>query len=70
MSFFKPVYFLPSFTSQKIGYWRYITIYRHLETHQKTGFIRFSTFFENWCQDENRHGDFFDAVMKEHLIFE
>ncbi|TAF50256.1 MAG: magnesium-protoporphyrin IX monomethyl ester (oxidative) cyclase, partial [Oscillatoriales cyanobacterium] len=21
-------------------------------------------FFENWCQDENRHGDFFDAVMR------
>ena len=21
-------------------------------------------FFENWCQDENRHGDFFDALMK------
>jgi magnesium-protoporphyrin IX monomethyl ester (oxidative) cyclase len=22
------------------------------------------SFFENWCQDENRHGDFFDAIMK------
>ena len=21
-------------------------------------------YFENWCQDENRHGDFFDALMK------
>ncbi|NER08244.1 MAG: magnesium-protoporphyrin IX monomethyl ester (oxidative) cyclase, partial [Okeania sp. SIO3C4] len=21
-------------------------------------------FFENWCQDENRHGDFFDAIMR------
>ena len=21
-------------------------------------------YFENWCQDENRHGDFFAAVIK------
>lgn len=21
-------------------------------------------YFENWCQDENRHGDFFTAVLK------
>lgn len=21
-------------------------------------------YFENWCQDENRHGDFFSAVLK------
>ena len=20
--------------------------------------------FENWCQDENRHGDFFSALLK------
>jgi magnesium-protoporphyrin IX monomethyl ester (oxidative) cyclase len=21
-------------------------------------------FFESWCQDENRHGDFFAAILK------
>ena len=27
-------------------------------------------FFESWCQDENRHGDFFAAVLKsqKHLL--
>lgn len=25
--------------------------------------------FENWCQDENRHGDFFTAMLKAHPKF-
>ncbi|MEB3313411.1 MAG: magnesium-protoporphyrin IX monomethyl ester (oxidative) cyclase, partial [Cyanobacteriota bacterium] len=46
------------------GYWRYITIFRHLESHPENEVYPIFRFFENWCQDENRHGDFFSALMK------
>jgi len=58
-TFFKPKFIF--YATYRGWNWRYITIYRHLAAHPRSVYPIFR-FFENWCQDENRHGDFFDAV--------
>ncbi|GAX74025.1 hypothetical protein CEUSTIGMA_g1475.t1 [Chlamydomonas eustigma] len=64
-TFFKPKFIIyATYLSEKIGYWRYISIYRHLQRNPDNQLYPLFEYFENWCQDENRHGDFFAAVLK------
>ncbi len=52
------------YLSEKIGYWRYILIDRHLKAHPDHNFAPLFDFFEPWCQDENRHGDIFNVLIR------
>jgi magnesium-protoporphyrin IX monomethyl ester (oxidative) cyclase len=64
-TFFKPKFIIyATYLSEKIGYWRYISIYRHLQANPNNQLYPIFQYFENWCQDENRHGDFFTAMLK------
>jgi magnesium-protoporphyrin IX monomethyl ester (oxidative) cyclase len=52
------------YLSEKIGYWRYILMDRHLKANPDQAFAPLFDFFEPWCQDENRHGDCFTVMMR------
>ncbi|GIL53563.1 hypothetical protein Vafri_9128 [Volvox africanus] len=64
-TYFKPKFIIyATYLSEKIGYWRYISIYRHLQRNPDNQLYPLFEYFENWCQDENRHGDFLAACLK------
>lgn len=58
-----------TYLSERISRCYYITIFEHLESHPEHSIYPLFSFYKSWSEDENRHGDFFGAIIKSQRQF-